>query len=61
MLYSVQKFFVSQMFEIVVTTKPPSQLNNFRLLLQFPYLGSYLLTHSLTNLFNSKIYETALE
>jgi len=47
MLYSVQKFFVSQMFEIVVTTKPPSQLNNFRLLLQFPYLGSYLLTHSL--------------
>lgn len=50
MLYSVQRFFVSQMLEISVTTKLPAQLNNFRLLLQLPYLGSYLLTHSLINL-----------
>ena len=58
MLYSVQRFFVSRMFEITVTTTLPAQLNNFRLLLQLPYLDIYLLTHSLTY---SKIYETALE
>ena len=44
MFYSVQRFFVSQMFEISVTTNKPAQLNNFRLLLQLPYLGSYYTT-----------------